>query len=111
MEHPRAGDLFFRNAFWLKTKALRALPQHGALAGRLVDDDVRGLVRTILSRLDVIQVNPGSGQAFELYAATFVIAHCADVLHAQPNFAAATSALATCPPGLSISPSNGTLPA
>jgi len=74
VQHPRAGNLFFGDALRLEAQALRALPQHSSLASGLVDDDVRGLVGTTHPRLDIIQVDPGSRQAFELHAPLYDVA-------------------------------------
>src|SRR5207237_9641540 len=44
VEHAGAGDLLGVDLFRVDAEAVVGAPEHGALAGRAVDDDVGGLV-------------------------------------------------------------------
>ena len=103
VQQARAGDLLRRDLRRLDAQAVVAAPEHGALAGGPVDDDVRRLIGAALAHLHVLQVDAGGLQALHLDAAALVVAHGADVLGSQAERAQVTMALATCPPGLRIS--------
>ena len=60
-------------------------PQHGALAGGVIDDDVSRLIGAVLAKLHVIEIDAGAAQAFDLDAAALVVADSAYVFCAQPE--------------------------
>ena len=88
MQQARAHNFFRCDALRLQAQAIVAPPEHGALAGGLVDQDVGGLVRAIFTDFEVIQVDAALAQALELYAAALVVADRSDVFHAQPQLRA-----------------------
>jgi hypothetical protein len=65
--------------------AIVAAPQHGALAGGVIDDDVSRLIGAVLAKLHVIEIDAGAAQALDLDAAALVVADAADVFHPQPE--------------------------
>ena len=79
-----AIDLFERDAFGLQPQAFRPAPQNRAFASRLVDQNVRSLVRAILADFDIVKVDSRFAKAFDLHAAALVIANGPDVLHTEP---------------------------
>ncbi len=54
----------------------------------LIDQDIRGLVGTILADLDIVQIDAAFLKAGELNTAPLVVAERADVLHAESQLRA-----------------------
>src|SRR5579864_2828815 len=88
VEQARTGDLLHRHTVRMETQAIIALPEYGPLSRGLVNQDIGGLVRTVLADFDIVQVDAALAQAFELDAAAFVITHGPDILHPKPQFGA-----------------------
>ena len=59
MQHARAGDLFRGDVGGVEAQTFGAVPEDGALAGGLVDDDVGALIGAAWADLDVVYINPG----------------------------------------------------
>ena len=78
-------DFFGRDAVRRKPQAFGPAPEHRALTGGLIDDDVGRLVGAILANLHVVEIDAGFAQAGELNAPALVVAHGADVFDAQPE--------------------------
>src|ERR1019366_3917577 len=78
-----AEDHVVGDFLWEHLEGIVAAPQDGTLAGGTVDDDVGGLVGTAAADHDVVEVDAGVLEAFELDAAAEVVADGADVLGAE----------------------------
>ena len=89
MQQARAADHLVGQVAGIDAQALRAVPDHRALAAALVDQNVRRLVGAIRAPLDVIQVQARAGQALPLNAAPLVVADRADITGAQAQAGAA----------------------
>ena len=88
VQQPRAGNLLVGDLGGVDAQAIAALPQHGALAGGVVDDDIGRLVGAVAAKLHVIQVDPRALQAVPLDAAAIVVADRTDVLGFQAELGA-----------------------
>ena len=88
VEETGTGDHFGTDLFGFEAQAIGAAPEDGAFAGGLIDDDIGGLVGTIPSDLDIVEVYSGAEEAVPLDAATLVVAHRSDVFYAQAEFSA-----------------------
>ncbi len=94
-----AGDLFGRDLIRVDAEAIRPAPQHGALAGGLVDEDVGALVRAVAALLHVVEIDAGGEQALHLDAAALVVADRADVLGPQAESGAGDHGARDLPAG------------
>ena len=110
VQKARASDLLGRQGGRIDAQAIVTMPEHGALARGLVHQNIGALIRAVGPDFDIVQIDAARAQAFELDGAALVIAQRTDIFCAQPSLAQVTIALATCPPGLRTSRSNGTLP-
>ena len=88
MQHTRARNLLRSDMRRVDGQTIRAMPENGALAGGLVDDDVGALIGAAGADLDVVEIEAGFAKAGHLDAAAFVIADSADVLGPQAELAA-----------------------
>ncbi len=75
--------MFGCDLFWSDTQAIGTVPEDCTLTGGLVNYDVGRLVRAVLPLLNVLQIDAGTAQAFQLDATTFIVANCADVFGAE----------------------------
>ena len=83
VEDAGAGDHVLGDLLGVDLEAIVAAPEDGALAGGAIDDDVGGLIGTAAADQDVVEVDAGALEAFDLDAAAEVVADRADVLGAQ----------------------------
>ena len=74
-----------RDLLGVDAQAVVAAPQHGALAGGAVDDDVGRLVGAALAQLHVIQVDAGAGEALHLDAAALIVSNTSKPVTTQPS--------------------------
>ena len=79
----------------IESQTVGPAPQHRALTGGVIDEDVGGLVGAVLANLHVVEIDALAEQAFHLNLPALVVADGADVLDAKPSLAQATIALAT----------------
>src|SRR5205085_8203379 len=82
VQHAGADDLFGSDAGGIETQTFIAPPQHGALAGSPVNENVGGLIGAVLAYDHMLEIDTARAQAFHLDAAPLVIADRADVLDA-----------------------------
>src|ERR1019366_4680138 len=66
VEQTGAGDHVLGDLLGEHLEAIVAPPQDGTLAGGAVDDDVGGLIGTAVADHDVIEVDAGDLEAFQL---------------------------------------------
>ena len=83
MQQARAQDLVRRDLGGIDTQALGPRPQHGALPGGAIDDDVGRLIGAARAALHVVHIDARLAQAGQLDAPALVVADGADVLGAQ----------------------------
>ena len=82
MNHPCVRDDRRCNFLFIQPQAIRPPPEHGSFPRGFIDQNVSGLVRTILSHLHVIEVDAGSEQALHLDAPAFIVPHRTDIFNA-----------------------------
>ena len=99
VQHTRARNLLRSDVRRVDGQTIRAMPEDGALAGGLIDDDVGALIGATGADLDVVQIEAGFAQAGHLDAAAFVVADSADVLGPQPELAAGDERAGHLAPG------------
>ena len=88
VEQAGAADLIFGDVVGREREAVGALPEYGALAGGLIDDDVGRLISAAGADVDVFEIDTAALQAIELDAAAFIIADGADVFGTETEFCA-----------------------
>ena len=80
-----ADDFLGRDGSRVDAKAIVAAPEHGALSGAAVDQDVGALIRAVRADFEIVEVNAAREEAVHLNAAALVVADGADVLGAEPE--------------------------
>ena len=83
VEHAGASDLVWRDFFRFDGEAIGAAPEHGSLTGRLINHDVRRLVRAVPAALNEGQIDARTFERPHLNLAAFVIADSSDVARPQ----------------------------
>src|SRR6185503_16197558 len=79
VQHLAASDLLRSDVGRIQRQTIRAMPEDGALAGRLVNDDVGALIGATGAQFHVVEVHPGFSEAGHLDPSAFVVAHRSDV--------------------------------
>ena len=111
MQHPRARNLLRSDVRGVERQTIRAMPEDGALAGGLVDDDVGALVGATGADLDVFKIDEPASRRLAIWMRPRSSSPTAPMyLVRRPSLPQVASALATWPPGLRISRSKATLP-
>jgi hypothetical protein len=105
-----AGDLVLGDLLGGDAEAVGAAPEDGPFAGGLIDEDVGGLVAAAGAHLDVIEVDAGAAEAFDLDLAAVVVADGADVLGAEAEPGAADQRAGDLAAGAEDFLEEGTLP-
>ena len=103
MQQFRAGYVFGANFRGREAQAIRAMPEDGALAGALVDQNVGCLIGTLVAQNQAGDVYARFLQALALNFPRKSSPIVPMYLARSPSFAHATTAVATCPPGLNSS--------
>ena len=113
VQHTGARDLLRGDVRRVDGQTVRAMPEDGALAGGLIDDDVGALVGAAGADLDVVEiltVRPASRRLAIWMRPRSSSPTAPMYLVRRPSLPQVASALATWPPGLRISRSKATLP-
>jgi hypothetical protein len=88
VQQARTRYFFHGDRIRFQAKALLAFPQYRSFAGGLIDQNIRGLARTIRAHFDILDIDAGFAQAFHLDAPAFVVADRPDVFHSKPELRA-----------------------
>src|SRR5207249_3148353 len=74
-----AGDLLGGNIRGRQAQTIVPAPEHGAFAGRAVDDDIGGLSGAVFAHLKPLDIDAGVAQAVDLDAPAAVVTDRADI--------------------------------
>ena len=88
MQHSRSPNLLIRNILRPQRQTLRPLPKHRPLARRLIDHNIRRLVRAIRPHLHMLQVHARPAQALHLHTPALIVPQRANIFRPQPQLRA-----------------------